>query len=168
MTKPTKAQIARLRELVPLADAAWIAKAGAIPLLRMPATTFAWDERMVYFANTGVADGELFVELRAFDGPGRKDLDPGEIDWCIPMAYPGAAEIERLGWTVGWGEGWSDSRCVLRLRFGAAFRELFVEALAAKKLAIATEGEETASLLIQFERNAEDIGELVAHAALKA
>lgn len=160
MPEPTDADLARLRELVPEADPAWISKAGEVPLLEMPAATFAWDERMIYFANTGVFGGELWLEVCAVDLPARKDIDPREIDWCIPAAYPGAPEIERLGWKIGWGEGWSDSKPVLRARFGAAFRDFFADAARAEKLAIATAGEKTASLLVQIERNVDDFGEL--------
>jgi hypothetical protein len=155
----TSAELARARALVVAADPAWIAK-GAVPMLKMPATTFAWEERMIYFANTGVAGGELWLEVRAFDGPARKDLDPNEIDWCIPAAYAGAPEIERLGWKIGWGEGWSDSMVALRARFDARFHDLFAEVVRTKKLAIATIGEKTASLLMQLDRNLDDVSKV--------
>ena len=139
-----------MSDLVPIADPVWIAKAGDVPLLRMPATTFAWNERMIYFANTGIRDDELWLEIRAFDGPARKEID---VDWCIPAAYPDAPEIERIGWKVGRGEGWSDSLAVVRARFDEPFRDFFAAAAKSQKLAIATAGEKTASLLTQLERN---------------
>lgn len=163
MSEPTAEELRRLEELVPLAELGWAAKAGGTtPLLAMPKERFAWAFTGVYFANSGIApSGELYLEVRAFDGKARQGADPSEIDWCIPMAYEGAPELERLGWKVGWGEGWSDSSPALRLRFDARWRPFFAEVRRARKLAIAERGQATASLLVQLERNLRDVARFV-------
>jgi hypothetical protein len=83
----------------------------------------------------------------------RKKLHPSEIDWCIPMAYDGAPEVDRLGWKVGFCEGWSDSFVAFRLRFDGAFREFFADVARVRKLVIAERGQVTASLVGQLDRN---------------
>lgn len=130
-------------------------------MLKMPREVFGWKDTFGYFANVGIAGDALYLEVRGFDGPARKTMDPGELDWCIPLAYDAAPEIERLGWKIGWGEGWSDSMLVARLRFGPEFRSFFADVLKEKRLAIATDGEQTASLLLQLDRNLKTIARFV-------
>jgi hypothetical protein len=165
--KPTPEQLARLEQLVRRADPAWGNPARDVPLLLLPSEVFAWEVTNVYFANTGVAASrELYVEICGFDAPARKTMDPAEIDWCIPLDYPGATELQRLGWRVGWGEGWSDSRPVVQLRFGDDYRAFFQKVHAVGKIAVAEVGRDTASLLVQLERNLRDIAAFAGPAAV--
>ena len=84
-----------------------------LPLLNLPSGVFRWDPTLVYTIDSdfkirvGTGKPLLFIRIMSFD-PKYRANHP-EIDFCIPMAYDGASETERLLWTLFAG-AWSDTR----------------------------------------------------------
>ena len=58
-------------------------------------------------AEQGTSHKLLFIRIDVFDPKERETSPP---DYCIPIAYDGASDRERLIWTIGFGGGWSDCR----------------------------------------------------------
>jgi hypothetical protein len=64
----------------------------------------------------------LFIRIDSWD-PRYRETNP--VDYCIPIAYEGASDRERLTGTVPFGEAWSDSKEDALLVFDATWREWF-------------------------------------------
>jgi len=93
-----------------------IVRDGAVGVIELPTDVFHYSPDAGYefevaaMAAAGTGRRLLFVRIDYYDPQLRREAEPGSIDYCIPMAYDGASERERLCWTIPFGGAWSDTR----------------------------------------------------------
>jgi hypothetical protein len=102
---------------------------GTVGLVLMPASQFRYDKNVGYsfgaaaVVEEGTDNRLLFIRIDSWDPRYRETARPGEIDFCIPLAYEGASDRERLVWTIPLGGRWSDTREEAFLVLDSAWRE---------------------------------------------
>jgi hypothetical protein len=102
---------------------------AGVPIIELAIEQFAYRDDVGYdfelccMAHPATAERWLFVRIDQWD-PEIRRTSP-DIDYCIPLAYDGASEGERLRWTIGFGGGWSDAAEVALLVFDRAWRDFF-------------------------------------------
>src|SRR4051794_12431404 len=76
--------------------------AGTVGLVLLPETQFRYDKNVGYsfvaaaMVEEGTDNRLLFVRIDSWDPQYRENAAPGEIDFCIPLAYEGASDRQRL------------------------------------------------------------------------
>jgi len=104
---------------------------GKVGLIFLPDSQFRYDRKVGYSFETAVsaeagADRRLlFIRIDSWDPQYRETAAAGEIDYCIPMAYDGASDRERLTWTIGFGGAWSDTRAEAIVVLDSTWRDWF-------------------------------------------
>jgi hypothetical protein len=89
---------------------------GKVGLVMLPVEQFRYSRDVGYafelavLAEAGTDRRLLFIRIDSWDPEYRKQAAPGEIDYCIPLAYDGAPEREKVLWTIPFGGAWSDTR----------------------------------------------------------
>src|SRR5437870_9686667 len=102
---------------------------GTVGLVLLPEKHFHYQRTVGYsfelavMAESGTERRLLFVRIDSWDPRYREAAAPGEIDFCIPMAYPGASDRERLTWTLPFGGAWSDTKQEAIVVFDSTWRE---------------------------------------------
>jgi hypothetical protein len=101
---------------------------GKVGLILLPESRFRYDPKVGYSFDTAVMVEEgtdrrlLFIRIDSWDPKNRETSAP---DYCIPMAYEGASDRERLIWTIGFEGGWSDAKEEVLLVLDSSWREWF-------------------------------------------
>ncbi len=89
-------------------------------LIVPPLNQFEYSADVNYEFETAVMEEEktdcklLFIRIDAYDPAGRETNKP---DYCIPLAFEGATDYQKLTWTVPFGGAWSDTREVVLMVF---------------------------------------------------
>lgn len=99
----------------------------------------------------------LFIRIDSWDPEYRKHAGLGEIDYCIPLAYEGASEREKLSWTVPFGGAWSDTREEATLVFDERWKDWFEKLIVG--VAFTNEGAESGAFLRFTEREKKPLAE---------
>ncbi len=161
----TAAQYADYLRLFTPAESAWGASmpgAGGeeVPLLLLPPEAFRWDEKLAYGLDTdakverGSGRPLLFLRVLSWDPVARARAEPGSLDFCIPIAYDGAGERERLSWTLFAG-AWSDTKDEAILVLELPWREWVVSVR--DRIVLGERGRKTGSILTLGDREREPI-----------
>lgn len=101
---------------------------GKVGLVLLPESEFRYQRSVGYSFETAVMVEEgsdhrlLFVRIDSWDPAYRQAAQPGEIDFCIPAAYEGASERERLTWTIPLDGAWSDTKQEALVVFDSTWR----------------------------------------------
>ncbi len=104
---------------------------GKVGLIFLPDSQFRYDRKVGYSFETAVSVEEgthrrlLFIRIDSWDPRHRETAAAGEIDFCIPLAYDGASDRERLTSTIGFGGAWSDTRPEAILVLNSTWRDWF-------------------------------------------
>lgn len=112
---------------VPDPDRRRLVQDGSVGLIVLEKNQFTYSPEVGYaFEVASLTEEEtgrrlLFIRIDSWDPKYRAQAEPGAIDYCIPMAYEGASELERLKWTIPFGGAWSDTREEALLVFDASW-----------------------------------------------
>jgi hypothetical protein len=104
---------------------------GRVGLILLPAKEFTYDKAVGYSFDTAVVVEEgsdnllLFIRIESWNPQYRAEAVAGQIDFCIPIAYEGASDCERLLWTIPLGGSWSDCKREALMVFDSAWRDWF-------------------------------------------
>ena len=129
---------------------------GNMGLIALEKNQFTYSPDVGYaFEVAALAEEEtgrrlFFIRIDSWDPKYRAEAEPGSIDYCIPMAYDGATELERLKWTIPFGGAWSDTSEEALLVFDASWAEWFRQVKTG--LAFANPGSQSAALMQLGER----------------
>jgi hypothetical protein len=134
---------------------------GKIGLILLSAEQFKYDRSEGYSFETAVVAEQdtgnrfLFIRIDAWNPEYRAKAQSGEIDYCIPIAYPGASDRERLKWTIPMGGAWSDTTEKALVVFDSSWRAWF-ESLTAG-LAFSSPGEQSGAFMNWSQHDLKDI-----------
>jgi hypothetical protein len=121
---------------------------GKVGLVFLPENHFRYSKNVGYSFETaalveeGTDNRLLFLRIDSWDPQYRANAP---IDYCIPMAYEGASDRERLTWTIPFGGAWSDTTQEALLVFDATWREWF--SCISEGVAFSNRGAESAGFL---------------------
>jgi len=116
---------------VPDIEKARFIQDGAVGLVMLEEAQFKYARTVGYAFETAVVAEKgtgrrlLFIRIDSWDPEYRKKAGPGEIDYCIPLAYEGASEREKISWTIPFGGAWSDTKEEATVVFDESWKDWF-------------------------------------------
>ena len=116
---------------VPIIENARLIQDGSVGLVVLEEAQFKYCRTVGYAFEVAAMEEKdtgrrlLFIRIDSWDPEYRKNAGPGEIDYCIPLAYEGASEREKLSWTVPFGGAWSDTREEATVVFDERWKDWF-------------------------------------------